>query len=306
MIRAIISFLAGLLTAVQAVLLYTGAKGLCFNDGCAIVDSMTNIPPLFFNIGGFLFFLTLFWLFLLGRKGSEYWHKLARLLLLAGLTAEAVLVFFQHSIATVFCSYCLVIFAIVVVLNLCCGLRQLVRGVVLFAAVLAACFSLQFGPAASGRGASLDLGSMAIVNGQKDGAANLYLFFSASCRHCEKIIEAIGTESNCSVRFNPIEKIEKLTVPSAVLATDYDPQINRSLLQSLSINEVPVLLAKAVDAIQVIKGEKDIREYLEKNCRQNRSTDDHGKSSRTTSGYTGFLQSKQPGDDVCPVNTTCD
>lgn len=44
MIRAIISFLASILTAAQAVFLYTGAKGLCFNDGgCEIVDRMTNV-----------------------------------------------------------------------------------------------------------------------------------------------------------------------------------------------------------------------------------------------------------------------
>jgi hypothetical protein len=304
MIRAIISFLAGLLTAIQAVLLYTGAKGLCFNDACAIVDSMTNIPPIFFNIGGFLFFLTLFWLFLLGRKGSEYWHKFARLLLLSGLTAEAVLVFFQHSIARVFCSYCLVIFAIIVLLNLCCGLRQLVRGVALFTAVLAACFSLQFVPSSSGRGASLDLGSMATINGKKDGV-RLYLFFSASCRHCEKVIEALSTNNSCGVRFNPIEKIEKFTIPTAVMVADYDPQINRSLLQSLSINEVPVLLAKDLDEVLVIKGEKHIQEYLEKNCRQSRKMDNSGNSNKMAPGYLDFSRSKQP-DDVCPVNTTCD
>ena len=304
MIRALISFLASALTAMQAILLHTGSKGLCFNDGCEIVDSMTNISPFFFNIAGFLFFQTLFWLFLRGRQGSEYWHKLARLILLAGLAAEAVLVFFQHAIATVFCSYCMVILAIIVLLNLCCGLRQLIRGVVIFVAVLAACFSLKFAAPSTGRGISLDSGSMAMVNGERDGA-KLYLFFSASCSHCEKVIEAINSDNRCTVRFNPIERMEKFAVQGAVLSADYDPQINRALLQSLSISEVPILMAKGEDETLVLKGEKRIREYLGKTCGQSRNVD-YGGTSSTVPGYTFLPEMQKPKEDACSVNTDCD
>jgi len=305
MVRVIISFLASVLTVVQIVLLRTGTKGLCFNDGCAIVDSMTNISPLFFNIAGFLYFQTLFWFFLRGRNGSEYWHKLARLLLLAGLAAEAVLLFFQHSIATVFCSYCLVVFAVIALLNLCCGLRQLVRGVVIFIAVLGACFSLQFRPPANAKGLSLDAGSMAMMNDNKDGV-KLYLFFSASCPHCEKVIEAMGEENICSARFNPIEKIEKFTVPNMVLFADYDPQVNRTLLQSLSINEVPVLMVKAEEEILVFKGEKRIREYLQKTCRQSRNVDFSGTSQSMLPKYNFLPEAQKSKEDACALDTDCD
>ncbi|MBU1567901.1 MAG: vitamin K epoxide reductase family protein [Proteobacteria bacterium] len=305
MIRAIISFLASVLTAVQVVLLHTGAKGLCFNEGCEIVDSMTNVSPLVFNIAGFLFFQALFWLFLCGRKGSEYWHKLARLLLLAGFAAEAVLVFFQYSIATVFCSYCLVILAVIALLNLCCGMYQFVRGMVIFIAVLVACFSLQFGPSSAARGSSLDSGSLAMVNGKRDGAKR-YLFFSASCAHCEKVIESIGADNICTVRFNPIEKIEKLAVPGMVKFTDYQPEVNRSLLQSLSIGEVPVLMVKTEDETHIFKGEKRIREYLEKTCKRNRDVDYSGTSNVKTPAYTFLSEAKKSGEDACLVNTDCD
>ena len=305
MIRAIISFLASVLTVVQVVLLRTGAKGLCFNDGCAIVDTMTNISPLFFNIAGFLYFQTLFWLLLGGRNGSEYWHKLARLLLLAGLAAEAVLLFFQHSIATVFCSYCLVIFAIIALLNLCCGLRQLVRGVVIFVAVLGACLSLQFGPSAKGGGASLDSGSMAMVTGKGDDG-RLYLFFSASCSHCEKVIEAIGSDNICTVRFNPVEKIEKFSVRGATLSPDYEPKVNRTVLQSLSINEVPVLIAKTEEEILVLKGEKRIGEYLQKTCRQSSNVDFSGTSQVLPPGYNIFPEVQKSKEDACSLDTDCD
>ena len=305
MIQAIISFLASVLTAAQVVLQLRGAKGLCFNNGCEIIESMTNVSPLVFNVAGFLFFQTLFWLFLSGRNGSEYWHKVARLLLLAGLAAEAVLVFFQHSIATVFCSYCLVIFAVIILLNLCCGLRQLVRGMVIFIAVLAACLSLQFGTPSTGRGTSLDSGSLAMVNGKRDGVS-LYLFFSASCSHCEKVIEAIDANNICTVRFNPIEKIEKFAIADMVRFADYDPQVNRTLLQSLSINEVPVLMVKAEDETQILKGEKRIMEYLQKTCRQSRGVDYSGTSNSPAPKYTFFPEAQKTGENACPVNTDCD
>ncbi|MFH0783789.1 MAG: hypothetical protein V2B20_17795 [Pseudomonadota bacterium] len=305
MIRAIISLLASVLTAAQVVLLRTGAKGLCFNDGCEIVDSMTNISPLLFNIAGFLLFQSLFWLFLSGRNGSEYWHKLARLLLLASLAAEAVLVFFQYSIAMVFCSYCLVIFFIIVLLNFCCGLRQLARGIVIFIAVLAACLSLQFGPPATGRAVSLDSGSMAMVQGKKDGI-KLYLFFSASCRHCEKVIETIATENLCTVGFNPIERIEKFVLKDAVLLPEYDPKVNRTVLRSLAINEVPVLMAKAEDETLVFKGEKRIREYIDKTCRKSRNTDYSGTSNTISPGYSFLHELQKSQEDACSVGTDCD
>ena len=135
MIRATIAFLASILTAIQALYIYIKGQTICFSNGCAIVDSMTAVSPFYFNIAGLVFFQVLFWCLLWGRDGSEFWHKFARLLLLAGLCSEAVLVFFQYSIAGVFCSYCLVILAVIVLLNMLSGLRQILRGIVLFSAV---------------------------------------------------------------------------------------------------------------------------------------------------------------------------
>ena len=304
MIRAIICLLASALTALQVFFLYTGVQGLCFNDGCAIVDSMTKVSPLFFNIAGFLYFQALFWLFLAGRNGLEYFHKLARLLLLAGLAAEAVLVFFQHSIATVFCSYCLVVCAIIALLNLCCGLRQLLRGLAIGGAVLAACYSLQFDHPAKGGGASLDSGSMAMVSGKKDGA-NVYLFFSASCSHCEKVIEEIGSNNTCNVRFNPIEKIDKFVVRDAIMFADYTPKVNRDFLQGISINEVPLLIAKGEEEILLLKGEKHIREYLQKTCQQSSNANLNGISTNMLSGSKYFPERQKSKDESCSLDTDC-
>ena len=306
MIRAIISFLASALAAVQLFLLYSGMEGLCFNDGCAIVDSMTTVSPLVFNLAGFCYFQSLCWLFYRGRKGVEYWHKLARLLLLAGLAAEAVLVFFQYRIATVFCSYCLVIFALIVALNLCCGLRQLVRGMVIFSAVLVACFSLQFSAAgSSGEEKGLDTGSIAMLT-RKEGEDRLYLFFSASCSHCEKVLESLTDADNiCTVRLNPIENIENFSVPEAVLMPNYDAKINRNLLQSLSLREVPILLVQREDEQLLLKGEARIKDYLETACKEKQSIDYSGTSKSPFSASSFLPGMQSSADNSCTVDTDC-
>ncbi len=56
MIRALIAFMAAILTAVQAFLIVTGGNQICLNAGCEIVDKYTKVPPLYFNIAGCLFF----------------------------------------------------------------------------------------------------------------------------------------------------------------------------------------------------------------------------------------------------------
>ena len=125
MIRAIVAFLASVLTGVQAFLIIAGRDGICLNEGCEVVDSIPKLPPLYFNIAGFVFFLVLSWCFLKGRRGSKYWHQFAKILLLAGCAAEGVLFFYQYSIVSVFCSYCLIILSIILLLNILSGLRQL-------------------------------------------------------------------------------------------------------------------------------------------------------------------------------------
>lgn len=302
MIRAIISFLASGLTGVQVFLLYTEGKGVCFNEGCEIVDSLTTFSPLAFNIAGFLYFQTLFWLLLKGRSGSEYWHKLARLLLLTGLTAEAVLIFFQYRIAMVFCSYCLVIFSIILLLNLLCGLRQIVRGAVLFAAVFLACFSLRFETAA-GRGASLAAGSVARLAGEEDGTER-YLFFSSTCSHCEKILDSIREGNRCTFRFNPVDRLTAFQLEGVELAAGYDPTINAVFLQNLSINGIPALVAVEKEKTLVLQGERQIMQYLDENCRPEKKEIDYGGSSRVIQPFGGDFGGQQDGS--CPVAADCE
>ena len=306
MIRAIISFLASGLTGVQAFLLYTQGKGVCFNDGCEIVDSLTTVSPLTFNIAGFLYFQLVFWLLLTGRSGSEYWHKLARLLLLAGLAAEAVLIFFQYRIAMVFCSYCLIIFSIILMLNLLCGLRQIVRGAVLFAAVMVACFSLRF-EAAAGKGPSLAAGSVARLAGQEDGTER-FLFFSSTCSYCEKILDSIREENTCAFRFNPVDRLTAFQLDGAEHFSAYDPAINARFLQNLSVTGVPALVAVEREKTLVLRGEQQIMQYLDENCRPAKKEIDYGGSSRIVPSFVpGSGTASEGGEDgSCPVAAECE
>jgi uncharacterized membrane protein len=303
MIRAIIAFLASVLTVVQAFSILIQGQTICFNTSCAIVDNLTTVSPLYFNIAGFLFFQALFWCFLWGRDGSENWHKLARLLLLAGLCAEAVLIFFQYSIATVFCSYCLVVFAFIVVLTVLSGLRQILYGVVLFSAVTIACFGLQFREGA-GSGASLDSGSIAMLTGQQK-EAKIYLFFSSTCVHCENVIEALKQDNNCTIRFNPVERLEAFDFPGVEHFTEYNPAVNLNFIKSLSIKEVPVLVTSDQQKTFVLKGEQQIREYLDASCREKKAVDYQGTSSIVPTEKMSVPGVESQGDDACSVDTDC-
>lgn len=307
MVRSIVSFLASVFTAIQVFLFFSEKEAICFNAGCEIVDSLTTIPAVYFNVAGFFFFQTLFWCFLWGRKGSEYWHKFAQLLLLAGIVAEAVLVFFQYSIANVFCSYCLIIFGCILFLNIACGLRQSFRATVLFFGVFLALSCLQFKQVA-GSAKTLDAGSCAQVSGSQKGT--LYLFFSSTCAHCEKVIEGLKEENNCTVRFNPIEKINSFQFPGAQQYHEYEPGVNMAFLKNLSINEVPALVVRTDEGAQVYTGGERIQNYLDSNCRENIIEDYSGSSAGKSSGsnYIDLSFSAPPApvqDDRCGFAVDC-
>lgn len=303
MIRAIISLLTALLTAVQVYLLSRGEQAICLNDGCAVVDSLTKVPPLWFNLAGFCFFLTLFWLFIQGRRRREHLLKFARLLLLAALAAEAVLVFFQYAVARVFCSYCLIIFAVVVLLNLCCGLRQILRGVVIFSAVFITCLSLQFAAPSSGKPVDLHSGSMAVLHKAR-GAETLYLFFSSSCPHCENVIKSLEDGYTCNLRFNPLERIDNFTVKNAERLKTYDPSVNRAFLKGVSVQEVPLLFIDGGEEMRLLKGEKRIVDYLRKTCVPS-SGEISGVSQDPSLGKPFIPGLGGSGQDGCSVVSDC-
>ena len=301
MIRVIVSLLAGLFVAVQIALLYFQGDGICLNEGCKIVDSLTTVPPFYFNIAGLVFFLALFFGFLGGVRDSEVWQKFTGLLLLAGIAAEGVLIYFQHSIVTVYCSYCLIIFSLIVLLNILSGLRQCIYAGVIFTAVIVASACLQFN--VTGPVQSLESGSVAGITGTVKGD-DLYLFFSATCPHCEEILAEMKGNNRCSVRFNPIEKLDSFDFPGVEQFATYDPEVNRNFLKNLSLDEIPVFVAKNSENIQIYVGERQIEKYLAENCHA--PVDETFELSRSNSDGYDFLHPQGgQGDDKCSVNEEC-
>ncbi|WP_457575811.1 hypothetical protein [Desulfomarina sp.] len=298
MVRVIISFLAALLTGTQALLILFGNKGICLNDGCAVVDSFTRVSPFYFNLAGCLYFLFLSWCFLQVRKKRELFHILARFVLFGGIAAEGVLVFFQYTVVSTFCSYCLIVCSAIVLLTVLSGVRQVVGGGVLFFSVFLALSSLDFNTSA---GVSLDEGSCAQVPGEKS-KPSLYLFFSETCPHCENVIAVMGEKRSCNIRFNPIDKVKRFSFPGSSRLPEYDPLVNVNFLKNLDITEIPVLIVREQEKIQIFEGESRITRYLQENCG---SETDYGTVSGTEDGgysYLPFLQ-KEEG---CSVDEDCE
>ncbi len=299
----LVALAGSLLTLVQILLLASKNDGICFNNGCEIIDRLTTVPPIFFNIGGFFFFQAIFWGIWLARQQRDR-MQYVNMLLLAGLAAEGVLVSFQHFIAQVFCSYCLIILTLVVLLNLLGGLRHILTGFAVFAAVIVGFSSLQFSGAKTTSMENLDTGSFAIIAGQ-NSEQKRYLFFSSTCKYCEKVIESLQEENNCTIRFNPVDEITDFPLQRAQRTKSYSTDVNRNFLKSLGVNQIPVFLTVNKSGFQIIKGESPIKVYLQENCTTQ-------QISPVTDISIDLFSPTDPdlllsgADDSCSVNTDCD
>ncbi len=302
-ISRLVALAGSVLTLTQIFLLAGESDGICFNDGCKIVDSLTAVPPIFFNIGGFLFFQIVFWGIWLAKERQER-MLYVNVILLAGLAAEGVLVSFQHFVAQVFCSYCLIVLAFVVLLNVLAGVRQTLTGATIFIAIVTGFFSLQFSPTKADIVKDLDLGSFAVLSGQRSEQKS-YLFFSSNCQYCEKVIDSLKEENSCTMRFNPIDQITDFSLDKAEKAESYSVDINRRFLKSMGIEQIPVLLSVNPAGLQVVKGEGPIKKFLQKSCVASKISPANEKSIGFSSSTN--LDFVPPGfDDSCSVNTDCD
>lgn len=296
----ILSLVGCALTGLQTFLILYRGDGICLNEGCEIVDSLTLLPPLYFNIAGFLFFLFISLGISQARKGSELWQRFTSLLLLAAVAAEAVLICFQYFITDVFCSYCLIIFSLIVLINLFMGLRQTFRSVVIFAAVCMAFSSLDF-TVDNQTTFSLDDGTLATFKADSSDR-QLYLFFSSTCTHCESVIETMKEEIRCNVSFNPVDQVASFTFPNIDVSLSFEPRVNVSYLKLLGISEVPAMTSIQQQSTTVLKGEKAIVEYLQQYCLPGKSEKIAEPQYNQSSNYSFPL----PETDGCAVAEDCE
>ena len=265
----VVAFVGSLLTLVQIVLLESGLDGICFSGGCEIVDSQTRVSPVIFNFFGFIFFQAIFWGSWVGRRSKELQFYI-RMLLLAALAAEAALVSFQYFIVETFCTYCLIILSLVVLLNVLNGLHHALTGASIFVATIIAFSSLQFETAENMNAfagiSDLKKGAYAVLPGDKN-KPKLSLFFSSTCPYCEKVIESLKEGATCEVNFNPISAVSKFPITTLSTNVDYDIGVNRAFMVSLGQKSIPVLLVEQKRSIQVLSGGNAIMNYLDESCR---------------------------------------
>jgi len=258
-----------LLTLIQILLLESGLDGICFSGGCEIVDSQTTIPPVFFNFFGMVFFQAVFWCVWAGRRSKEL-QFYVRILLLAGLAAEGVLVSFQYVVVEAFCTYCLLVFSLVILLNLLHGLHHAVTAAAIFVAVVVAFSTLQFKATISGSSDSgikdLGKGAYAVLPGEANKPKTT-LFFSSTCPHCEKVIKSFQQGTTCTVNFNPVSKVTKFPLTTLVTNEHYDIDVNRGFMKSLGQKGIPVLLVEQQKKIQLLSGGNAIMAFLDESCR---------------------------------------
>jgi hypothetical protein len=289
-----------LVTGIQSILIYLQGAGVCFNNGCEIVDTLTLIDPLYFNLAGFALFLVAAIGLASARKGSELWQRFISLLLLAALAAEGVLFSFQVIISEAFCSYCLIVLSLIALMNLFMGLKQFFKGAVIFSVVLLASFVLDY-HGGSLKPQNLENGTYGRLISEQDDK-ELFLFVSSTCEHCKKVIASLGEDRTCTVNFNPIDPIDSLPLEDVEQTASYDPGINLAFLKRLDIKEIPVLLSRTDSSMMLIKGEQAILTYIDERCRPAAAPAISGTTLNMTSSYQPPLPAE---DDGCTIEDDC-
>ncbi len=240
----------------------------CLNDGCNVVKSLIKISSLAFNLIGLFYFLLLVWLLRLSRSRPESFNFWISTVLLTGIGVEGVLLAFQIFVAQAMCSYCLVIFVLVLAMNLLGGTQQAIKSIFVLAGILIISALLNYGtPPSNSNNHSITGGTYASIINNKP-LQELYLIFSEDCPHCHNVIKSMIDCDKCSFHFNPIDTINSLEIdlPRLKLTQSFSPEINRNFLNLMGLNTVPILIAKKTSGYSVIKGEQNLIDYIQLNC----------------------------------------
>jgi len=293
-----------LLTGVQATLIFIQGEGVCFNDGCKIVDSLTRVDPLIFNLAGFVFFFIAAVGLSRARSGSELWLRFTSLLLLAALAAEAVLLAFQIIVSEALCSYCLIILSLIVLANLFMGPKQIFKGIVIFSAVMMASFSLDYHSGAI-RPQPLEAGTMARYQ-PEDADNEMYLFISSTCKHCQAVLEKIEDSRGCTINFNPVDAYRDFNFEGAALRPGYRPEINLNFLKKMGLQEIPVLLYQDDTTMHLIRGEQAIDSFIETQCETGPQLPTLQESVQMSSSLQPLPLPIQGQEEGCSIEEACE
>jgi uncharacterized membrane protein len=262
----IIALIASVITALQAVLGLIYGSAFCPNGGCQVVENLTAVSPLYFNLLGLIFFQGVFWGLRLQKNKSTPPVDLLGLFLIAGLVFDSVLLAYQIFVARAFCTYCLLIFAIVLTLNLLYGKRQTVAGIAVAAVTILSFSVLTFIPT-GGLSHTEPLKNAAYgVKSCSAPTKEIYLIFSSNCPYCENVLQTLSNCNSCDLYLNPIDDIQSISNIDLEPNAGFSPQINRLVLSVMGIDTVPVLVVKSDDGYRFIKGESKIVNYVQHAC----------------------------------------
>jgi len=294
-----LALVASLLIAGQiGYTLYQGTP-FCLNGGCKVVEKLTKVSPLVFNVAGLFFFQVVYWGLRSARGEMRRLPPFVPTVLLAALAVEAVLIGFQYLVAQAFCAYCLTILAFIVLLNCLLGFKQILPGVLVFATAALAFASLDLHQPAAGQQA-FTAGVFASRPGLLRSPEN-YLFYASTCAHCEKVIAALKNNSRATIHFNPIDQVSSIDLPKTTLNATYTPTLNKALLTALGIDEIPVLMTKTPDGWAIRRGETAILAYLNQPPR----TEPTGQSGYSTTPGSPSLIPGLDNSDGCRVSSDC-
>lgn len=270
-IQKFIVLIVCVVVIVQIGIILATGDAACPTEACKVVEKLTTLSPLGINLLGFIYFLVLFGVLYLDRSEMQKRLDWPGLLLLTGLAVEAVLFSFQLFVVEVFCLYCLLILAAILLLNLIHGKKQILAGSLVAGAILIGFSLLNFESVESSAEVTLEkgiFGSRTCAEPTKE----LYLIFSDDCPHCLEVIKALEACNSCDLHLNPIDEVGDLQFEGIEKRNHYSPHINRQILSIMGIDKIPVLLVEHEDGFQFIRGERRIVDYVRLACFQSEET----------------------------------
>lgn len=302
-LSVVIALTASLVVGGQIASILLRGETVCPNGGCQVVEELTSISPLFFNLLGLGYFLVVAGVVSFASRMGKKDAFFPSLLLLAGAGVEGALLSYQQFAVRTFCSYCLIVAGFVLLLNLLQGFRQVARAALVFGSVVLASSLLNFGPALLlSRAESVQAGVYAERQGDA-AAGRFYLFLSSSCPHCRTVLASLDRFPRCTVAINPISATPP-DVSSLPIKTrqKFSPEANRLLLTLLDIKEIPVLLEYTdKDNLYTLHiGEKSILQTLQAQCAPLPSTVSRAKSYE---GMSTPLDGQEEGE--CTIDEEC-
>jgi hypothetical protein len=257
----LLALIAAGVTVAQAMSVFITGEELCVGESCALVGSLTRIPPSWFNLMGGALFSAVAGLALLTRHSGKILPlTLMHLALTGALAAEGVLFAYQWHVAGYWCIYCLCILSVLVVLNLLLGFRRCLYGLGAFVASATIFSLLSFMPFYK----SLDDGTLATMERPMD--KEVFLIFSEHCPHCKNVLKIAEKSEECTIRYNPIGPLSASVLPELDRNPDVDYRPNLAAAQYLGIDTIPILIANQGPEKRVLTGETPIREFLEEHC----------------------------------------